>query len=267
MRPLGHTHVIEALERSLPPVTLLWGPRSIGKTTIAEYLVKHHQVHLVDLMRCPAPLRIDAARNAITFVATASAGPYKLILIDLDNASDGARNVLLKTLEEPPPTARFILTASQTVPATIMSRAVVYPMGLLSRRDLTDILVAHGMSESAAAAAAALGHGQVSTAMTANSTDAAKATVLTLVRALAKRDFELFDQTARSFDEPSKQLLLRFFMEALTGRWALFAESDSYDLTVDPTHLRRMLLALNQTPKARPRLQVRVALRPFFLHT
>lgn len=265
IRPLGHERVLTALEGALPPVTLLRGPRSVGKMTIAEYLVEHHNVHPADLARCQVPLRVDQVRDVIAFIATASCGAYKLIIADLDNAYEAAFNALLKTLEEPPPSAKFILVASGSLPMTIASRAAVYTLGLLDRRDLAAILMAKGMSEAAAVQAAALGRGQVDVAMTAGGTDAARAAVLTLIRALAKHDGELFDRAARAFDDIARQILVRFFIEAITEQWSLFTRSDAYELADDRRRLLHMFRAINQLPRARPRIQIRVALRPFVL--
>jgi DNA polymerase III delta prime subunit len=265
IRPVGHEHVIRALEQGLPPVTLLKGPRSVGKMTIAEYLVDYHHVHPADLVWCEVPLKVDQVRDVIAFVSTMSAGPFKLVLADLDGASEAAFNALLKTLEEPPPSARFILSASQSVPATVESRAAIFTLGLLSRCDLAAILMTQGMSESAAVRAAVLARGQVDAAMTTTGTDAARAAVLTLIRALAQHDQDLFHRVARSFDDTARELFVRFLIEAISGMWVLFSHSDTCGLTGDPGRLMSMLRALTQVSRARPRLQVRVALQPFLL--
>lgn len=265
MRPLGHDRVLAALEETLPPVTLLFGPKSVGKATVADYLAWHHGVLPTELKRCPAPLRVDDVRSVIAFVATMVQGPFKLTIAELDDASDSALNALLKTLEEPPPMMRFILTASKLVLPTIMSRAAVYAMGPLPREDLVTILVNHGMSESNAVKAAALGRGQVDVALGYGSTEAARSTVLTLIRAIAQHDLELFDTTAKSVDDITRQLLVRFCVEALTQNWAMFSPSDAY--TIEGATFRRILGALNQIPRARPRLQIRTVLRPLVAPT
>ena len=44
------------------------------------------------------------ARNLVKFAGTAPFGPFKAVIAGLDGASAQAQNILLKVLEEPPPT-------------------------------------------------------------------------------------------------------------------------------------------------------------------
>lgn len=50
---------------------------------------------------------------------------FRIYLINLDGASDQAQNILLKVLEEPPATVRFILTSALAPLDTIVSRCQV----------------------------------------------------------------------------------------------------------------------------------------------
>ncbi len=71
-------------------------------------------------------IKVDAVRSAIAFAQLTSArGRCKVIVIfPADRMNAVAANALLKTLEEPPGTARFVLAtgASQSLPPTIRSR-------------------------------------------------------------------------------------------------------------------------------------------------
>ena len=71
-------------------------------------------------------IRIDALRAAVQFAQTTSArGRAKVVVIHpADRMNEFAANSLLKTLEEPPGVARFVLTTGnpQALPATVRSR-------------------------------------------------------------------------------------------------------------------------------------------------
>ena len=67
------------------------------------------------------------------------AGKYKVYIVDeVHMLSTGAFNALLKTLEEPPAHAVFILatTEAQKIPATILSRCMRFDFKLIPQADL-----------------------------------------------------------------------------------------------------------------------------------
>lgn len=128
---------------------LFYGPRGTGKTSIAKILSRtincEHISNGIQCEKCSSCLsskdpncvdilEIDAAsnngvdeirdlKNKISFVP--SELKYKVYIIDeVHMLSTGAFNALLKTLEEPPKHAIFILatTELQKVPLTIISR-------------------------------------------------------------------------------------------------------------------------------------------------
>lgn len=256
----GHQEVVDALSRELPPVTLLLGPASVGKWTLATRLAEHHRVAAVDRMTVTGRLLIDTVRAVIDFVARAGFGPYKLVTARLDEATEPALNALLKTLEEPPAAARFLLTSAAPVLDTVASRAAIFRLGLLPPAELRQILLQAGMSAKAADRAAQFGGGQVRPALAADTGDAARTAALAVVKAVATGDRLLFDNAFGYFDEPARAALLAWCTEILTGRYVRYTPADTFGLSRE--RVRGMLLAVCGLADARARLGVRAALEP-----
>ncbi len=137
---VGQEHITDTLTRALEQDSishayLLTGPRGVGKTSIARILAyevnklpyDESAIHL-DIIEIDAASnrRIDEIRDLKERVnVSPTSARYKVYIIDeVHMLTKEAFNALLKTLEEPPEHAIFILatTESHKVPETIISR-------------------------------------------------------------------------------------------------------------------------------------------------
>lgn len=171
---VGQEHITRTLKNAITSgrihhAFLFIGSRGIGKTTTARILAKALNCLSFD---APTPdpcgtcdnctsigsgssmdvIEIDGAsnngvddireiRDNIRMVP--SNGRYKVYIIDeVHQLSSGAFNALLKTLEEPPPHAIFVLatTEAHKIPATVISRCQRYDFRRVDMESLIKLL-------------------------------------------------------------------------------------------------------------------------------
>ncbi len=168
---VSQEHIVQTLKNAVASnrvahAYLFSGPRGTGKTTAARLLAKAVNCLNPDATHRPCNecahclavnenrfmdlIEIDAASNTsvedvrdlrdkINFAP--SQGTYKVYIIDeVHMLSTAAFNALLKTLEEPPPHAIFILATTEIhkIPATVLSRCQRHefrrvPLGEITR--------------------------------------------------------------------------------------------------------------------------------------
>ena len=185
---VGQSHITTTLRnaiknKQLAHAFLFCGPRGVGKTTCARILAKTINCENISpdgeaCNRCSSCVsfndgaslnihELDAAsNNSVDDIRTLveqvrfapQAGKYKVYIIDeVHMLSTAAFNAFLKTLEEPPPYAIFILatTEKHKILPTILSRCQIFDFKRITPADtvehLQDICTREGISADKAA--------------------------------------------------------------------------------------------------------------------
>jgi DNA polymerase-3 subunit delta' len=168
MSVIGHEWAVDLLLNGLglgrvSHATLIVGPPSIGKTTIARVFAQalncrgdqpkpcgkclscrkvvsgnHPDVRILDAS--DQTLKIGEVRDLQRELSlTVQEGPWRVaVLADFERATVEAANALLKTLEEPPPQVVLVLTATE---ADVLLPTIVSRCQVLSLRPLPISLV------------------------------------------------------------------------------------------------------------------------------
>ena len=153
---VGQSAITNTLEHAitsnqLPQALLFCGPRGVGKTTCARILarkineengVEGDQDFAFNIFELDAASNnsVDDIRNLIDQVRIVpQIGKYRVYIIDeVHMLSTAAFNAFLKTLEEPPAHAIFILatTEKHKIIPTILSRCQIYDFKRISVEDI-----------------------------------------------------------------------------------------------------------------------------------
>jgi len=145
----GQQHVTGVLEKSIKNkkishAYLFAGSRGTGKTSVARILAKELSVSSKDLYEIDAASNrgIDDIRELREGVyAMPFESPYRFYIIDEAHMlTKDAWNAFLKTLEEPPSHAIFVLATTERdkVPETIQSRCEIYTFKQPTREMLAE---------------------------------------------------------------------------------------------------------------------------------
>jgi hypothetical protein len=275
----------------LPRVVLLRAPASTGKRTVAQFAARRAGVSPVDLRLFPdleyrdeygrpvdrnddrqvvasifePELSIDAVRELIRWVHTApQSSEFKVAVIRLDHVrSDGTSwrassrtlAAMLKLLEEPPATTRFVLLATEPTMPMIRSRAMELQAGLLDPEQVAEILYAvSDLSESEAKRASLLGGGRVgvSLSLVTRGTEGSVQAVVDVLTSLVAHDRLALTEKARIWNDQDTEMLIRWAHESITGVWSVFDGAGAPE--VSPFAAERILRSVSAARGARPRM-------------
>jgi hypothetical protein len=212
----------------LPPVSLLLGDGSWQLAERQENRLRAAGTYTFSLHKLDA----DAARWLRDQSQILPArGPYRVFLACLDGAGSQAQNILLKTLEEPPPSARFILAAKRLPLVTVVSRCRVFPLG--SQPAPADDAEARRLRSGVGSA----------------------------IKAARSGNDALLSQVVRGWEPGHARQLSLWAAEAASGRWRQFTPDFAAGVTA--AQALRVLTALSEYAGARG--APRVALDRAFL--
>ena len=174
---VGQEHITTTLQNAidnsqLAQALLFCGPRGVGKTTCARIVARMINDQAIDnpLMAndtfniyeldAASNNSVDDIRNLIDQVRyPPQQGKFKVYIIDeVHMLSNQAFNAFLKTLEEPPPYAIFILatTEKHKVIPTILSRCQIFDFNRIEVKDISFQLEKIAQNEGVATEAEAL---------------------------------------------------------------------------------------------------------------
>lgn len=193
---IGHRWAVELLARQLARGTnhhayLITGPDGVGRQRLALALARavlcerpprpgescgecraceqvgrrvYPDLHVVERADDRQGITIEQIRDLQRQLSLAPlAGRARVgILLEMEKASEGAANALLKTLEEPAGRVVLILTASEAeaVPPTIASRCEILALRPVADEEIERHLMARGADAAAAQQAARLAGGR-----------------------------------------------------------------------------------------------------------
>jgi DNA polymerase III, delta subunit len=170
-----------ALAGELPPATLVLGPGAWdvvdGPGGLGADI--HHR-----------SLTAELARDVCAVAAWMPTGDRTVITLNLGGASAQVQNMLLKVLEEPPESTRFVLAAESRPLPTIVSRCRVLVLGREAEAEPADARD--------------------------------KAAVTTALRAARSGQAPLLAQALRTWVPAQAALLATWAAEAVSGQWAVF---------------------------------------------
>ena len=193
---IGHEWAVDLLQRQLARGSahhayLITGPEGVGRVRLAVAFAQailceapphpgdrcdacracrqiagrnYPDLHWIERPEDKHGITIEQVRELQRQLSLSSmiGGGRVAVLVGFENASEGAANALLKTLEEPARRVSLLLTASdvEDVPPTIASRCEVLALRPVPQAEIAAALEARGASASTAREVAGLANGR-----------------------------------------------------------------------------------------------------------
>ncbi|MDI9325566.1 MAG: DNA polymerase III subunit gamma/tau [Alphaproteobacteria bacterium] len=154
----GQSAVVQVLQSSvknkkIAHAYLFSGPRGTGKTSIARIFARALEIDPIDIFEIDAASHtsIENIKEILHSIYTLPIqSKYKIYILDeVHMLSTKAFTALLKTLEEPPAYAVFVLatTEQDKIPDTIISRCVQFVFARPTEHDIAQVLVSVATKE------------------------------------------------------------------------------------------------------------------------
>ena len=154
----------------VPHAILFAGPKESGQLALARRAAARYLLHSDSadaLSGCPfymepTDYQVKAVRDALAVLNSQAyeRGRHCILFADAHTMSEGAQDVLLKTLEEPPSDTLLLLTGSESgLRPTILSRCMVLRVETEPWETIRDRLIQNGVERSKATLAAKLSDG------------------------------------------------------------------------------------------------------------
>ena len=141
-------------DANTPHALLLVGPKGVGLGTLARYIAKKQGKTLALIMptsksTAMPSINVERIRELYSETRTRLDGTYFVVIDDADTMNQTAQNALLKLLEEPNESVKFILTShspDKLLP-TIRSRVQSFSVPRISALDSKRVLTAAGITD------------------------------------------------------------------------------------------------------------------------
>lgn len=124
------------IEKRFPRFVVITGEKGQGKKTISKEIANKLEYPLVDV-----GIKVDEIRQMIE-MAYKQTEPIIYLISDADKMSVGAKNAILKVIEEPPNNAYFIMTlrTMNNTLGTIRSRCIELKMNNYSTEEISQFI-------------------------------------------------------------------------------------------------------------------------------
>lgn len=207
----------------LPYVSLIRGNLSDSlKLELVNKVIETYKILPEDILKIEY-LNTDSVKDIQSFCARVPFGKLKLVSIDMKDVSERNQNSILKILETPPECVKFILFTEINLLETVESRSLIFDMQCsTSSFSLED-----------------------------------KNLVLEALNACKHKDSDKLDSVLKSWTEGAHKLLLKWALEARSGKFEIFSFEETLGLGLSENLPDSLIVALSVLDNARPKIVVK----------